>query len=174
VNQMLIYQGAKFDRPTTQLCDCMPEYYVITSNSNQAVTYVELTEFAAMDASVTDPTLQTMEMHSTAPHNAKGHFYYHTFSAAAATKLRTCKYVEIKVPGEFHIRLTPATGTANTDPTWQHAVVSGPLHVQTTLHGQKCCFSTSLFWSKQPRSMARFSESQKTLSCTFMTARDMC
>jgi len=91
------------------------------------VTYVGLTELAAMDAAVTDPTLQILEMHSTAPHNANGHFYFYTFSAAAATKLRTCKYVEIKVPGEFHIRLTPATGTANTDPTWQHAVVSSPL-----------------------------------------------
>ncbi len=86
-----------------------------------------LTELAAMDAAITHPTLQILEMHSTAPHSANGHFYYHTFSAAAATKLRTCKYVEIKVPGEFHIRLTPATGTANSDPTWQHAVVSDSL-----------------------------------------------
>ena len=105
----------------------MTVYYVITSDSNQAVTYVGLTELAAMDAAVTDPTLQILEMHSTAPHKANGHFDYRTFSATAATKLRTCRYAEIKVPGEFHIRLTPATGTANTDPRWQHAVVSGPL-----------------------------------------------
>ena len=129
VNHMLTYQGTKFDRPTTQLCDCMTVYCVITSDSNQAVTYVGLTELAAMDAAIINPTLQILEMHSTAPHKANGHFYYHTLSAAAATKLRTCKYVEIKVPGEFHIRLTPAIGTANTDPTWQHAVVSSPYQV---------------------------------------------
>ena len=81
------------------------------------MTYVELSELAAMDAAITYPSLQILEMHSTAPHSANGHFHYHTFSAAAATKLRTRKYVEIKVPQEFHICLTPATGTATTDPT---------------------------------------------------------
>ncbi|KAL0027444.1 hypothetical protein WJX77_001690 [Trebouxia sp. C0004] len=54
-----------------------------------------------MATAVTHPTLQILEMHSTAPHSANGHFYYHTFSAAAAIKLRTCKYVHIKVPGEY-------------------------------------------------------------------------
>jgi len=34
VNHTLTYQGAKFDRPTTQMCNCMTVYYVITSDSN--------------------------------------------------------------------------------------------------------------------------------------------
>lgn len=75
----------------------MTVYYVIPADINHAVIYVGLTELAAMDAAVTHPTLQILEMLSTAPHSANGHFYYHTFSAAAATKMRTCKYVEIKV-----------------------------------------------------------------------------
>ncbi len=127
VNHLLTCQRTKCDRPAIQLYNCMTVYYVIPSDISNAVTYVGLTELAAMDTAITHPTLQILEMHSTAPHSANGHFHYHTFSAAAATKLRTCKYVEIKVPGEFHIRLTPATGTANSDPTWQHAVVSDSL-----------------------------------------------
>ena len=112
-----------------------------------------LFKLAAMDAAITHRTLQILEMHSMAPHSVNGHFYYHTFAAAAATKLRTCLYMEIKVPGQFHICLTPVTGTANSDSTWPLT----PCHVQKTMRGQKCCFSTSVFRAKQPRNMAQFS-----------------
>ena len=131
LHHSLTCQGTKCDRLAIHLYSYMTVYYVMTiiisSNISNAVMYVGLSELAAMDAAITHPTLQILEMHSTAPRSANGHYYYHTFSAAAATKLRNCKYVEIKVPGEFHLPLTTAPGTATTDPTWQYAVVAVPV-----------------------------------------------
>ena len=116
-------------------------------------------------------------MHSTAPHTNR-HFYYHTFSAATATKLRTCKYVEIKVPGEFqmHARRTPAIGTANSDPTWHHAMVSDSLpcakdHAQPELLLQH--FTLLCATAKEYGKILRRPEDPQLYDSS-MTARDMC
>ena len=81
------------------------------------------TELQAMDRAAAHPTLQLLEFHYTNPLKLPAHLCWNAFSQKAADRLQSAQYIELGVPGEFCIRLTPR-GLA--DATWQYAVVSSP------------------------------------------------
>ena len=61
------------------------------------LTTVLSKEHIVTNTAVAHPALQRLEIHSTAPHNAKQQLYYQTYSTAAANELRTQECVAVQL-----------------------------------------------------------------------------
>lgn len=85
----------------------------------------------AMSEAISDPVLQTMELHHVSKHIMGGHVVLHFSSTAAAERVRKASFVEIGSEGDTVVVITPLAPAGATaippNKTWRYAVVSTKL-----------------------------------------------
>ena len=85
-------------------------------------------EYLAMNEAISDPVLQTMELHHVSKHTMRGHVVMHFYSTTAAERVRKASSVDFGSEGDTVVVITPvASADATAIPpneTWRYAVVS--------------------------------------------------
>ena len=81
------------------------------------------TESETMLCATTYPARHLLTCHQTSSHKAPAHLYFKTYGQKAAAKLHSARYLELEVPGQIGIQLTPG---AVAGATRQFALVSTP------------------------------------------------